>query len=197
MNSYEGHLLIAAPHMSDPRFHRAVILVLHHDEHGAMGVVLNQPISQKASAIASLLGEAMPGPLPKTDGNFHVGGPVAGPLIVLQGLPRRWSGSRHALNYSEDDEPGRVFVVEEQDQLQSLIDSTNASLQFYVGHAGWQEGQLEDEVADGSWLTLQASAEFVFGDDEDMWMIAMRDFGQSFYREVLGIDQFPEDSTAN
>jgi putative transcriptional regulator len=192
MNSLEGHLLIASPNMGDPRFHRAVILMLHHDEQGAMGVVLNRPIPRQAAAIASLLGETLPGPIPTTEADFHVGGPVAGPLIVLQGLPDQ-DGSPGP----EDASPGRIFVVEKQDQLRHLIDNTDSSLQFYVGHAGWNEGQLENEVAEGAWLTLPASVDFVFGENEDMWVAAMRDVGRAFYRNVLGVRHFPDDPAAN
>ncbi len=199
MKSLEGQLLIASPQMNDQRFHRAVILMLHHDDHGAMGVVLNRPIPKQAEAIAGLLSDTLPIPLPTGEGNFHVGGPVAGPLIVLQGLPVKWLGGRlKAFQKSDDDDSaGRVFVVEEQDQLDRLMEGSTATLQFFVGHAGWEEGQLERELLEGDWLTLPASVEFVFGENEDMWMAAMREFGRAFYEEVLGIYEFPDDATRN
>ena len=198
MKSLEGQLLIASPQMNDPRFHHAVILMLHHDDTGAMGVVLNRPIPKQAAAIASLLKESLPGPLPTNDGSFHVGGPVAGPLIVLQGLPKKWSASRLGIvDDNAADSTGRVFVVEEQDQLKRLIKNSSSSLQFFVGHAGWEEGQLERELDEGVWLTLPASVEFVFGDNEDMWVAAMREFGRTFYEDVLEIYEFPEDASVN
>ena len=40
MKSLEGQLLVASPQIGDQRFHRAVVLLLHHDDQGAMGVVL-------------------------------------------------------------------------------------------------------------------------------------------------------------
>ena len=186
MNSLEGHLLIAAPRMGDPRFHRAVILVLHHDDQGAMGVVLNRPIPRQAGAIASLLGSGFEA----SDGAFHVGGPVAGPVIVLQGLPN------HPLE-ADDQEQGRVFVVEQQEQLQSLMDNANTDLRFYVGHAGWTQGQLENEIDEGSWLTLPASVDFVFSEDRDMWVDAMREFGCDFYASTLGVRHFPDNPSDN
>ena len=100
-------------------------------------------------------------------------------------------------NRLSDNSPGRVFVVEKRDQLQNLIDSNAANLQFYVGHAGWTEGQLEHEIADGAWLTLPASVDFVFGENDDMWVEAMRDFGRAFYADVLGVRHFPADPSAN
>jgi len=188
MLSLEGHLLIAAPQMSDARFHRSVILMLHHDEHGAMGVILNRPIPRQAEAIATLLGDS----LEATEGAFHVGGPVAGPLIVLQGLPDPLTDTSR-----EDASPGRVFVVEQQDQLNSLMADADSSLRFYVGHAGWSEGQLESEIAQGAWLTAPASVDFVFGENDDMWVAAMRDFGRDFYRSVLGVHDFPDNPSDN
>ena len=54
--SLEGHLLIASPRMLDPKFHRAVILVLNHNENGAMGVVLNCPLPVQCPGIVAPAG---------------------------------------------------------------------------------------------------------------------------------------------
>ena len=43
MDSLQGHLLVASPHLPDPNFFRSVVLMIQHDEEGAFGVVLNRP----------------------------------------------------------------------------------------------------------------------------------------------------------
>ena len=185
MKSLEGKLLIASPRMSDPRFERAVILVLHHDETSAVGVVLNRPMSAEARGPWQLLDFLAS----ETNRSVQIGGPVEGPIIVL-----------HQNETADGKTQGGVFVVQEQDQLKKLVEQQSDSptpLRFFIGHAGWGEGQLEDEVASGAWLTTAAAPGFVFADHDDMWLAAMRESGRSFYREVLGIQGFPADACAN
>ncbi len=183
MKSLEGKLLIASPRMSDPRFERAVILVLHHDENGAVGVVLNRPMSAHAKGPWQLLDFLAN----ETNRSVQIGGPVEGPLIVL-----------HENSTPDGKTQGGVFVVQEQEQLKKLVEQKpDAPLRFFIGHAGWNSGQLENEVAAGAWLTTAAAPGFVFAEHEDMWIAAMRESGRSFYRDVLGIQGFPADACSN
>lgn len=194
MKSLQGNLLIASPRMSDPRFDRTVILVLKHDQDGAVGIILNRPMKEVAEGpwqIIDILAS-------RDDRCIQVGGPVAGPLIVLHGNEEKIRESRYANKAGASSEaPGGVFVIQEPEQLERLLEVTNAPLQFFVGHAGWSSGQLESELADGSWITTYAAPDFVFGDHEDMWIAALRQTERCFYTDVLGINGFPEDPTMN
>ncbi len=187
MESLEGRLLIASPKLKDPRFDRSVILLLHHDEHGAMGIVLNRPMSTNQQAPWQLLDLIAK----EGSGTVQIGGPVSGPLIVLRSMP---SSERQSERQSEK---GGVFVVEQQDQLERLVKHSGSDLRFFVGHAGWSSGQLESEIAEGSWLTTEARPEFVFEEHKDMWVAAIRESGRSFYRDVLGIHSFPKHASSN
>src|SRR3954468_22224733 len=83
MNSLKGHLLIATPDLLAPLFARSVILIIDHDEEGAMGVILNRPTEASVSDLAGKIFEedfSWEKPL-------HLGGPVSGPLMVLHALP--------------------------------------------------------------------------------------------------------------
>ncbi|MEM7315473.1 MAG: YqgE/AlgH family protein [Planctomycetota bacterium] len=186
-NSLEGHLLIAAPRMGDSVFDRSVVLMLHHDENGAMGIILNRPMSfsgnQGQFGPVQLL-EAL---AQDSDRRVQLGGPVSGPLIVLHQASESEEGSAR----------GGVFVIERREQLEQLVQQSDSSLSFFVGHAGWSAGQLEQEIANGAWLSTPAAPEFVFGDHEDMWTDAIRETGRTFYREVLNIHEFPADSSLN
>jgi putative transcriptional regulator len=177
-----GHLLIASPKMTDPRFDRTVILLLRHDDDGALGVVLNRPL-KKPLGLAKVFGIA----LSVRDQRFHLGGPVSGPIIVLQGVAK--GGGENSR--------GGAFVIEEREQLEQLLKSPDVQLRFFVGHAGWSGGQLESEIADGAWMTMPASEDFVFGNEQEMWVSAVREVGRSFYAEVLGIHHFPENPAEN
>ena len=41
-----GKLLIAMPGLEDPRFDRSVILICAHSPDGAMGLIINKPLSE-------------------------------------------------------------------------------------------------------------------------------------------------------
>jgi putative transcriptional regulator len=74
-DSLAGQLLIAAPTMTDPRFHQAVILMVRHDRDGALGIVVNRPVQERS--LASLL-EAVGGGDAAAEGQVLIfaGGPV-------------------------------------------------------------------------------------------------------------------------
>ena len=189
MKSLQGHLLIASPRMDDPRFDRTVILMLKHDETGAVGIILNRPMRESAKGpwqIIDILAS-------RDDRCVQVGGPVAGPLIVLHGKQSNTGDSGASLSGA----PSGVFVIEKPEQLEQLLEQTTEPLQFFVGHAGWHGGQLEREVEQGVWITTPAAPEFVFGHHEDMWVAALKQTERCFYAQVLGITQFPVDVTMN
>ena len=76
--SLEGKLLIASPRVGDPRFERAVVLILHHDDEGAFGVVLNRELPQTIRGLWEKMGEADC----QIDRCLNLGGPVSGPIIA-------------------------------------------------------------------------------------------------------------------
>ena len=183
--SLQGKLLIASPRMADSRFDRAVVLVLRHDENGAVGIILNRPMETNAAGPWQLLDILAT----DRDQKVQIGGPVAGPLIVLHPVVAGEGEQRSTR--------GGVRIVNKREELEELVQQADAPLRFFVGHAGWAEGQLESEVADGVWLLAPAAADFVFAEHDDMWINAIRESGRAFYREVLGIAQFPDDATVN
>ncbi len=183
MNSLEGKLLVAAPQMRDPRFERSVILMMHHDDAGAFGVVLNRRIDETVAGLWEKLGETACG----IDCQLNMGGPVSGPIIAIHGLP----------SAAEFEVPPGVFVAEQKRHIRELVHHPDVPLRVYVGHVGWEPGQLENEIVAGHWLTLPAKAEHVFNNDEDLWVTATRQIGQQFWRTSLNIQSFPPDVSVN
>lgn len=184
-SSLEGHILIAAPRMDDPRFARSVVLVLRHDEEGAMGIILNRPVDEShrvPESIASLCDELES--MAENESGVRIGGPVAGPIIAL-----RTPSSRG--------KEGGVYLLQGREQLRELADLSVGPLQFFVGHAGWTPGQLESEMESGYWFTIPAGTDFLNSNHEQMWISALRESGRSIYRDVLGIRGFPADATLN
>ena len=161
-DSLRGHLLVAAPSLLDPNFHRTVVLVGEHAEEGAMGVVLNRP-----SGVT--VGEAVPPlvALVDADGLVYVGGPVQPEAIVVLG---------------EFEEPERadVLVVGAVGFLPGEIEDgealgTIARSRVFAGYAGWGPGQLEAELAESSWIVEQALPDDVFAaDPAELWSDVLR-----------------------
>jgi putative AlgH/UPF0301 family transcriptional regulator len=73
--SLTGQLLVATPEMGDPRFQHTVILMVRHDEKGALGIVINRPLEQVP--VAKLL-DALGLDSKGSDGQVRLfaGGPV-------------------------------------------------------------------------------------------------------------------------
>src|SRR5438876_10549654 len=79
VDSLQGQLLLATVKLVDPNFARAVVLMVQHDENGAMGLILNRPLETTIQEVCSQqldLTCAVDGPL-------HLGGPCEGPLMIL------------------------------------------------------------------------------------------------------------------
>jgi putative transcriptional regulator len=180
-DSLRGHLLVAAPSLLDPNFHRTVVLVGEHGAEGAMGVVLNRP-----SGVT--VGEAVPPlvALVAADGLVYVGGPVQPEAIVVLG---------------EFEEPERadVLVVGAVGFLPGEIEDnealgTIARSRVFAGYAGWGPGQLEAELAESSWIVEQALPDDVFAaDPAELWSDVLRRKGGPY--AVLAL--MPPDPSLN
>ena len=79
MNSYFGHFLAAVPDLADSNFYRSVVLMFHHDEEGASGIIINRPSPVELSEVWNKVSEV---PC-NVHQQLYVGGPVEGPLMAL------------------------------------------------------------------------------------------------------------------
>ena len=157
--SLRGRFLIAAKRLRDDNFYKTVVLMLEHGEHGAMGLVINRPLSIKVShALAGHFD------LPDTDDVVFGGGPVEPTALVIL----------HDAASFEDNGPSvlpGLFVGGSPDAFERVIgesavgDSLAHSFRVFSGYSGWGAGQLEGEIARGDWLTHPACRELVFHED--------------------------------
>jgi putative transcriptional regulator len=151
-----GRLLVAAPLLSDPNFTRTVVLVLQHDEEGALGVVLNRPSEDD-------LGLHLPswGPSACEPPFVFVGGPVE-PSV--------------AIGLEQAEAPPEPTALPGVGMLDFDRDPAAAGpVRVFSGYAGWGPGQLEDELAEGAWLVVAAEPDDPFTDDPDgLWAAVLR-----------------------
>jgi putative transcriptional regulator len=167
MDGLGGHLLIAGSSLLDPNFRRTVVLIGHHDEEGAVGVVLNRESEVGvAAAVPPLAGLVEPGE------RLFFGGPVS---------------SQSAVVLADFEHPENAEVVA-FDSVGFLPEETDSDAigglrraRVFAGYAGWGAGQLEAELEEGSWLTEPAMAADVFtGDPEGLWSAVVRRKGPAF-----------------
>jgi putative transcriptional regulator len=184
MQSLKGQLLIATPQLEAPIFARSVILVLDHDEQGAMGVILNQPMSTKVTELAGKIFEddfVWEKPL-------HLGGPVPGSLLVLH-KHEEW-GDQEIL-------PG-VFVALEASLVQEVIRQRPEPSVVIANYSGWGPGQLEGEFGWDSWTTLPATSEHVFWEGtKDLWKVVVNEINAKKLSEFFGLKRLPSDPSWN
>ncbi len=158
-----GMLLVAAPNLLDPNFKRSVVLLCEHSETGSFGLILNQNITVEMS---ELLENAV-----------HVGGPVQ--MDTLYFLHRFGSDVEGTVEVCTD-----VFWGGEFQNLQDAIQEkevTKSDVRFYLGYAGWTEGQLEEEVDRNGWILTQGSSDLVFDiDSSALWREVMIRLGGEF-----------------
>jgi putative transcriptional regulator len=158
-NSLRGQLLIASPSLYD-YFRRAVVLVLEHDDEGAMGVILNRvsetTVAEAVPDLAEVAGD---------DELVRVGGPVAPQAVV-------------ALAEFEDPptEPvlGAVGLIDPDD-----LSAEVARTRVFAGYAGWAPGQLDGELDQEAWIVEPARPEDLFHDG-DLWPVALQRKGGGF-----------------
>jgi putative transcriptional regulator len=183
MENLKGHLLVASPHLADPNFVKTVVLLIHHSEDGAFGVVLNRPAD---STIQELWEQVAETPC-EIERQVNVGGPVAGPLMAIHTDKRL--AEMEIL-------PGLYFAAQ-RDHLEKLLGQDGLQFRLFVGHSGWGGGQLESELKEGAWLTTPASVDAVFGEDSDLWKRVSQRIGESMLGSALKIKHVPEDPTVN
>lgn len=143
-----GRLLVAMPHLRDPRFQETVVLLADYGSRGAMGLVLNRPTALDRRQAFDPRDSAAQEPLffggpVQTDRNLVLmesEAPVAGAVALLPGL--------YLLHKAEDVE-------------RLLQDPGQKRFRLFSGYAGWGPQQLEHEIYQGDWLVLPAHTELI------------------------------------
>ena len=183
MRSLQGHLLVASPHLADPNFVKAVVLLIHHSEEGAFGVVLNRPADNTIQELWEQVAET---PC-ECERPVNVGGPVAGPLMAI---------------HTDEDLaeleilPG-VYFAAQREHLERLLGQSDRPYRVFVGHSGWGGGQLENELKEGAWLTTPATVQQVFDDDDELWKTVAEHIGRAILTSTLKIKHVPKDASMN
>lgn len=171
-NSLKDHFLIAMPSLKGSIFDRSVTYICNHDGNGAMGIVLNNPTELNLSEVLEQL--EIEGPHGR-DKTVLLGGPVHQDHGFI--LHKEQGDWRSTLSVTDD-----IHVSTSKDILTSLAQGTGPSkYKIALGYAGWEAGQLEQELLDNTWLTVEANKDIIFNTpEEDVYQAALK---------LLGIDE--------
>ncbi len=178
----KGKLLVATPPLTDPNFDRTVIYVLEHTADGAVGVVLNRPLAERAPEELHAWAEHISAP-----GTLFAGGPVDEEALIalarLQGaVEGSWSQVAESLGSID-------LMLDPLDVAQSVL-----ALRVFRGYSGWGAMQLDRELAEGAWMVLPAELTDVFcSDPTDLWRIVLRRQGG----RLAWVANAPDDLSAN
>lgn len=177
-----GRLLVATPRLEDPTFARTVVLVIDHDEDGALGVVLN-----RASEVPTAEAVEDWAPLASEPPVLFGGGPVEPDALVALGRLAPAS-SRADTTIVE-----RIQLIDLDEDPAELAGAVE-DLRVFAGYAGWAPDQLEAEVTLGAWVDLDARIEDVFtSDPEGLWRTVLRRQGG----RLAVLSTIPEDPSRN
>jgi putative transcriptional regulator len=150
------HFLIAMPGMADPNFAKSLTFICEHNDQGALGVVVNRPTDMNLGALLEQVNIAPVGVADFSGVAIHYGGPVQVDRgFVLHTPAGEWQstlkvGAEMGLTTSKD----ILEAVARGDGPRQLL--------VTLGYSGWAPGQLEHELAQNAWLTVQAKAEVIF-----------------------------------
>ena len=173
-------LLLSMPHLDDPNFARAVVLMIEHNDEGSFGLIINQASDMKVSELFSALELEWKG---APELRVWTGGPVmpsSGWVIhevdddtELEDDLQTGLAEGRAVRAG----PGLALTTS-TDKLAGLAADPPKRARFLLGYAGWGPDQLADEMSRGSWLHADISLELVFDTPADeLWAAALRSLG--------------------
>lgn len=183
MNSLKGQLLVSSPEMVNDDFAETVVILVEHAGDGAYGLVLNQPTELPVEDAWAQSHDTPCG----IDASVYAGGPCGEFLTALH--------AEQALANIEV-APG-IFYTQEPVKLSQLVDKLVDPIKFFVGFAGWGEGQLEAELKDGLWLTTPASLEEIFTYGDELWPSLVKRIHGEKMISMLKIRHKPNDTSNN
>lgn len=155
-----GSLLVASRSLADPNFAETVILLVHYDAEGVVGLILNRrtdiPLSQVLDGLKAAKDRSEP---------VYLGGPLEAPAVfALLQSATKLQGAEQIF--------GSVYLISKKELFEQIISARPdpSSFHVYLGYAGWNPDQLQREVQLGAWFIFQADAKAVFDSDPDsLW----------------------------
>ncbi len=149
------HFLIAMPNMVDPYFAKSLTYICEHNDQGALGVVVNRPIDLSLQALFERINLKLE-PHELRDIPVYFGGPVQTDRGFVLHQP---VGEWHSTLKVRDS----LGLTTSKDILEAVGKGNGpAKMLVTLGYSGWAAGQLEHELGQNAWLTVEAGEQIIF-----------------------------------
>ena len=161
-----NQFLIAMPQLRNSYFENTVIYMWQHNEEGALGIVVNLPTSMDLSEIFEQLEIEDIDPVVAHETVLS-----GGPVETDKGFIIHDEKRQYASTFDVTDD---IHVTTSRDILED-ISRGNGPGNYLValGCSGWSPGQLEQEMADNTWLSCPAEEQIIFNTPvEERWQAA-------------------------
>ena len=153
--SLTHHFLIAMPSMADPHFAHTLIYICEHNDQGALGLVVNRPIDMTLSSLFERLSLQLSDSA-FSDAPIYYGGPVQTDRgFVLHAPVGNWQSTLQVREV--------IGLTTSKDILEAVGRGEGPKRMLVtLGYAGWSPGQLEHELSQNAWLTVEARDAIIF-----------------------------------
>jgi putative transcriptional regulator len=158
MNIKPGTILLSTPALQDENFYKVVIVIAEYNAKGAMGFIVNKSFARVLNELVEF-SQSKPYTL-------YVGGPIASEsLFFIHALAHTISGGTVIEK--------KIYLGGDFKQALAYINHTaipEKNIKLFIGYCGWDDGQLETEVEEGSWLIADTDSTVAFSmDNETLW----------------------------
>jgi putative transcriptional regulator len=162
-------LLVAMPQVLDPFFQRSVVLLIHHEDEGSFGFIINRTTGIRLTEILQGMEVEWQG---YDEAVAHFGGPVQPQLGTVLFAPEGVETEA-----STEVFPG-VALTQHIGDLVRLAETPPDHFRLFLGYAGWGSGQLLEEILRNDWLTAPALVDLIFAPDPDgVWSATLQSVG--------------------
>lgn len=182
----KGTFLVAEPFLDEPDFHRTVVLLCEHNHEGSFGLVLNKKSDY-----------SLPNAIPELEQFEHIplyyGGPmeIDTTLHFVHQYPKLIDDCimvDYGIFWGGNFEQVKHYLKNGQIDPQHI--------RFFLGYAGWDKGQLKDEIEDQkAWILLHATPEHIFMQNtQQLWRTVLQSTGKEEHRVI---SHFPNNPSLN
>ena len=172
LHTLKDHLLIAMPSLTDPYFKHSVVYLCEHDEKGAMGFIINYPVKLTLQELLKNVETISYQPDPPLLEPVFLGGPLA--------LERGFVLHSPVTDTSQSTQLNEQLMMSNSNAILSTLGTEKAPEKYMVtlGYASWDSGQLEQEIKDNQWLTIESENDIIFNTPiEKRWIESLHRLG--------------------
>ena len=172
LSSLKNHLLIAMPSLTDPYFKHSVVYLCEHNEKGAMGFIINFPVKLTLQELLKNVETITYQPDPPLLEPVFLGGPLA--------LEHGFVLHSPTADNSQSTQLNEQLMISTSNAILSTLGTEKAPEKFMVtlGYASWDSGQLEEEIKDNQWLTIESENDIIFNTPiEKRWSESLHRLG--------------------